>query len=70
MEDHAWSTQHRLLLSNILEAMPSQNWPAIGRVMRQFSLSTTLSGDAAVYVPKVRFPVLLFLSLSAFIGSL
>lgn len=53
-EEETWSVQHRLLLSNALEVMPSQNWPAISRLVRHFSLSATFNGDPVSYVAKVR----------------
>lgn len=53
-EEETWTVQHRLLLSNALEVMPSQNWPAISRLMRHFSLAASLNSDPVGYVAKVR----------------
>ena len=54
-EEEVWPVQHRLLLSNALEVMSSQHWPAISRLTRQFSLATTISDEHIGYAAKVRY---------------
>jgi hypothetical protein len=52
MAEEVWTVQQRLMLSNTLEAMPSQNWNTVHKAMRHFSLLTSLSDEPKSFQPK------------------